>query len=70
MRGAVVPHPHFNFQGWSPKTTPRDTITQVGLLIGDPVHNTPDEQTLQELADACCEHGASLKLVRSENTKP
>ena len=64
-----MPHPHFNFRGWSPKKAPRDTILQVGLLIGDPVHNTPDDKTLQELADACCEHGALLKLV-STNPSP
>ena len=68
MRGAVVPHPHFNFQGWSPKTKPRKTIAEVGILVGDPVNNMPDDQTLHELADACCEHGVTLKLVLSENT--
>merc|ERR1719409_1464884 len=66
MHGAVVTHPHFNFGGWSPKTMTRVNIAEVGILVGDPVYNMPDDDTLQELADACCELGAELKLVLSE----
>ena len=66
MHAAVWPHPHGNFMGWSPSGPPRDKVSNVGLLVTDPESNMPDNATLQQLAEVCCEHGASLFLVLAE----
>jgi len=66
MHAAVWPHPHGNFMGWSPSGPPRDKVTNVGLLVSEPATNMPDNATLQQLAEVCCAHGASLFLVLAQ----
>ena len=73
LHAAVWPHPHGNFMNWSPSGPPRDKIANVGLLVSDPKKSMPDNQTLQALADVCCDHGAKLFLVfggEDGNVKP
>ena len=41
-------------------------MTNVGLLVSEPATNMPDNATLQQLAEVCCAHGASLFLVLAQ----
>ena len=66
MHAGVWPHPHGNFMRWAPSGPRRERIRNVGFVVGDPVHNMPDNKTIQMLANVCCRHGAKLWLVLSE----
>jgi len=66
MYAGVWPHPHGNFMRWAPSGPRRERIRNVGFVVGDPVHNMPDNKTVQMLANVCCRHGAKLWLMLSE----
>lgn len=66
MRAGLWPHSHGNFRGWGLSGPRTEKIRHVGIVVGDPVHNMPDNATLQMLSDVCCKHGAKLWLVLSE----
>ena len=66
MHAGVWPHPHGNFMRWAPSGPRRERIRNVGFVVGDPVHNMPDNKTIQMLANVCCRHGAKLWLMLSE----